>query len=227
MPVQYQFKHVRAQLDEVCHACGRDPREVLLVAVSKTVDADAVAQAMQAGACDFGENRPEQLLQKHEALPQANWHFIGNVQSRRIPDIVSCAELVHSVFKADHLPKIDAAARDAGKVQRILLEVNVSGEQTKGGASPADLDALLDQALSLEHVQVAGLMTMAPQGDIGQARACFAQLRVLRDAANQRLPEHARMTELSMGMSEDWQAAVAEGATIVRVGRAIFQEDFA
>ena len=227
MAVAEQYQGVRASLDAVCASCGRDPGEVALVAVSKTTDVVHVAEAMQAGATDFGENRPDELMLKATSLPAARWHFIGNVQSRRIPDIVAHAQLVHSVFKAEHLPKIDRAAAAAGKVQDILIEVNVSGEQAKGGAAPGELGDLLAQAGELEHVRVRGLMTMAPQGDLDVARECFSALRQLRDQANAALPSGMpALTELSMGMSEDWEAAVEEGATLVRIGRAVFQEGF-
>ena len=195
------------------------------VAGSKTVGPDAVARALAAGARDFGENRPDGLAEKAAAFPQATWHFIGNIQSRRIPDIVRSAALVHSLFEERHARKIDEAAAAAGKVQDVLLEVNVSGEESKGGLAPG---ALLDVCARLPHVRVRGLMTMAPQGDPAAARAVFeglanlhAQLRAGLDPA-----QAALFDGLSMGMSEDWREAVRAGATIVRIGRAVFDDAF-
>lgn len=220
---------MRSQVDACCRDNQRDPQEVALIAVSKTVGIPQVGEAMEAGAAMFGENRPDQIVPKQAAYPQAAWHFIGNIQSRRIDDIVSAAALIHSVWKPGHLRKIDAAAQRHGKVQRILLEVNVSGEESKGGLSPEQVPGVLEQADAFDNIQVCGFMTMAPQGDMDAADATFAGLRQLRDECRQlELPRHGRLDlhELSMGMSEDWQLAIAHGATMVRIGRAIFSEDF-
>lgn len=229
MPITSQYESVARDVRRVCEECGRDPAQVRLVAVSKTVAAERVQEAIDGGACDFGENRPDQIMEKHSMYPQVNWHFIGNVQSRRIKDIVPCATLIHSVYQQNHLHRIEEAAAELGKVQDILVEVNVSGEESKGGLHPDQLADMLQVAAGFPHVRVRGLMTMAPQGDMQVAQRCFAKLRQLRDDANANfLPQGMpAMSELSMGMSEDWRCAIAEGATIVRIGRAIFSEDFA
>ena len=228
MGIEQRYANVAAEVAAVCREAGRDPAEVTVVAVSKTVGPDAVARALAAGARDFGENRPDGLAEKAAAFPQATWHFIGNIQSRRIPDIVRSAALVHSLFEERHARKIDEAAAAAGKVQDVLLEVNVSGEESKGGLAPGDVRALLDVCARLPHVRVRGLMTMAPQGDPAAARAVFeglanlhAQLRAGLDPA-----QAALFDGLSMGMSEDWREAVRAGATIVRIGRAVFDDAF-
>ena len=229
MGIAQRYAYVREQVDEACRAAGRDPREVKLLAVSKTVDVPAVAQAIAAGAHAFGENRPDQLVPKHEAYPQAEWHFIGNIQSRRIKDIVPAATLIHSVFKQDHLPKIDAAAAAAGKVQDILVEVNVSGEESKSGLAPADVPGFLRAAGAYDNLRVCGLMTMAPRYDEQTAEATFSGLAALRDKLDGlEISDSKRinLSELSMGMSEDWQCAIRHGATIVRIGRAIFSDEF-
>ena len=199
-----------------------------LVAVSKTVGSEDVALAIEGGACDFGENRPDQLVAKADQFTDVNWHFIGNIQSRRIRDIVGRATLIHSLFEERHARKIDEIAREHGIVQDVLLEVNVSGEQSKSGRTPEDVRELLEVCRALPNIRVCGLMTMAPQGDAEVARETFVGLRELRDSLRAALPEDeaAYFTELSMGMSEDWLEAVAEGATIVRIGRAIFSPTF-
>jgi PLP dependent protein len=209
-------------------ASGRDKADVKLIAVSKTVDVDAVVRAMDQGARDFGENRPDCLIEKAAALPEATWHFIGNIQSRRIPDIVAHASLIHSLYQLGHAQKIDTAAKSLGKVQDVLVEVNVSGEDSKGGVTPDEAPELVAKIAALDNVRVIGLMTMAPQGDLEVARETFAGLRCLRDSIKETLsPEHvAEFNELSMGMSEDWRVAVREGATMVRIGRAVFSESF-
>lgn len=228
MSITRQYEDIAKEVAQVCAECGRSSDEVKLVAVSKTVSADKVQLAIDGGAQDFGENRPEQIMEKHSMYPQMNWHFIGNVQSRRIKDIVPCASLIHSVYKEDHLSKIDAAAYDAGKVQDILIEVNVSGEESKGGVTPDQLPSMIERSLGFSNIRVCGLMTMAPQGDIEIASKCFSDLRDLRDSVNDSgiLPQGHALSELSMGMSEDWRCAISQGATIIRIGRAIFSESF-
>lgn len=229
MSIETRYERLAAQIEETCRNAGRDPREVTFVAVSKTVGADEVAQATRAGALDFGENRPEGLVEKAPLFPQATWHFIGNIQSRRIADIVAHADLVHSLFQERHADKIDSAAREVHKVQDVLLEVNVSGEGSKSGIEPHDAARLLEHCLALSNVRVCGLMTMAPQGDLDSARASFEGLRRLRDELKTAHPEcddPRFMHDLSMGMSEDWREGIAAGATIVRIGRAVFDDAF-
>ncbi len=228
MGTEERYRHVAEQLARTCREAGRDPREVRLVAVSKTVGAAEVECALKGGACDFGENRPDALLQKAHAFPQAKWHFIGNVQSRRIGDIVSAAALVHSLYQEHHVARFEEAAARLGKVQDVLLEVNVSGEESKSGVAPEDVRGLLDACAPCAHVRVRGLMTMAPQGDAAAARACFEGLARLHAQLKAELDERraAAFNELSMGMSEDWREAVFAGATIVRIGRAVFDDSF-
>lgn len=227
MGVAEQYKNLRDEIDQVCIACGRAPQDVVLVAVSKTVGIAEVNLALEAGAKDFGENRSDELVKKHQACPSAQWHFIGNIQSRRIADIVPCAHLIHSVYKAEHLPKIQEAAQRAGKVQNILLEVN-SGEEQKDGIQPDMAFDFAEAASRLNNVRLCGLMTMAPQGDLNEARRCFKALRLLRDEmASAGVVDSSVFRELSMGMTEDWRQAVEEGATLIRVGRAVFSSEFA
>lgn len=228
MGVAERYLNVREELARVCRSVGRDPKEVTLVAVSKTVGPDEVGRAIEAGGRDFGENRPDELLRKAAVYPQATWHFIGNIQSRRIPDIVAHASLVHSLYQQRHAEKIDAAAAARDKVQDVLLEVNVSGEESKSGVDPHDAPELLAACLALPHVRVRGLMTMAPQGDLQVAREVFEGLTRLHAQLRSGLePQAAAVFDgLSMGMSEDWREAVAAGATIVRIGRAVFSDAF-
>lgn len=228
MAAKERYEATAAELARVCREAGRDPSEVTLVAVSKTVGLAEVSSAIGGGACDFGENRPDQLMEKADCFADARWHFIGNIQSRRIRDIVGRATLVHSLFQERHARKIDEVARSKGIVQDVLVEVNVSGEESKGGLAPADVGSMLSACAGLGNVRVRGLMTMAPQGDLAAACEAFAGLRRLHDGVRAELdPVRAgAFTELSMGMSGDWREAVREGATIVRIGRAIFSEAF-
>ena len=228
MPFAQHYQETLEELARVCASCGRDPREVKVIAVSKTVDAPAISAAIAAGAHDFGENRPDQIVPKSAAFPEARWHFIGNIQSRRIPEIVASATLIHSLYQLRHAEKIDHAAAELSKVQDVLIEVNVSGEASKSGVAPVEAADLVRAVAALPHVSVRGLMTMAPADDAQAAREAFAGLAELAAQIRAQLPaeDAAVFTELSMGMSDDWREAVPLGATIVRVGRAIFSESY-
>lgn len=223
-----RYEATLQQVHEACARVGRSASDVTLVAVSKTVGLEEVADAILAGACDFGENRPDELMRKHDAFPNVNWHFIGNIQSRRIRDIVGRALLIHSLYEQHHAQKIEEIAAEQGITQDVLIEVNVSGEASKSGLAPDEVADMLAFCESLAHVRPRGLMTMAPQGDLQAAREAFRGLRELRDQLRATLPaeQAAVFRELSMGMSEDWPCALEEGSSFIRIGRAIFSEDF-
>lgn len=165
MSIAERYQKVAAEVAEAAVAAGRAPEDVLLVAVSKTVGPEGVAEAIEGGARDFGENRPDQIVPKSAAFPEARWHFIGNIQSRRISEIVASATLIHSLYQLRHAEKIDHAAAELSKVQDVLIEVNVSGEASKSGVAPAEAADLVRAVAALPHVSVRGLMTMAPAGD--------------------------------------------------------------
>lgn len=228
MGIAQQYKHVSQEVAEVCKNAGRSPQEVTLIAVSKTVGPEGVHDAISAGATQFGENRPNQIMEKAYLFPQVTWHFIGNIQSRRIPDIVESATLIHSLYQLHHAQKINEAAYEHSKKQKVLVEVNVSGEESKSGLAPAEVLPFIQECVKLPNLAVCGLMTMAPAGSTTVAREVFAGLRELFEEIKSQLPpEHASLfTELSMGMSDDWPEAIAEGATLIRVGRAIFSDSY-
>ncbi|MDR0499765.1 MAG: YggS family pyridoxal phosphate-dependent enzyme [Coriobacteriales bacterium] len=229
--ISQNIKIVRQEIDAACKRSGRTINEVRLVAVSKTVGLSEVEAAVRASQKDFGENRTTELQAKASAFPLQSWHFIGRLQSNKLKDIVGVASLIHSVAKERTLKVLADLAGKRGVCQDILIEVNVSGEQSKDGVSAKELLDILMLASELDNIIVRGLMTMAPL-ELGayknyddSARATFSALRELRDSM---LPEFAGSSsvclhELSMGMSDDYAIAVEEGATIVRVGRAIWR----
>ena len=222
-----RFTLLSAELAASAAAAGRHPEDVRLVCVSKTATIEDVRGAYAAGARVFGENRIESLIRKRAALPEVEWHFIGNIQARKIRDIVANADLIHSVWRADQLPRLDRAAQACGKVQDILIEVNAAGEASKDGLAPEEVAAFAEACEGFAHLRVRGLMTMAPQGDPEADAQSFRKLAALREDLIALRPERAATcTELSMGMSEDWRLAVAAGSTMVRLGRAIFSESF-
>ncbi|WP_053238940.1 YggS family pyridoxal phosphate-dependent enzyme [Sandaracinus amylolyticus] len=207
---------VRARIDAACARCGRDPASVALVAVSKTQGADAVRAAYDAGQRVFGENYVQELVEKARALEdltELRWHFIGHLQRNKAKDVASVARCVETV---DSVRLVEAIAKrvDASTPLEVMLQVNVGGEAQKSGCTPAELPALID-AVRATPLVLRGLMTVPPLGQ--EPEASRPHFRALRELAQQ----HG-LRELSMGMSADLEVAIEEGATIVRVGTAIF-----
>ncbi len=204
---------VRARIAQACLRAGRDPDRVTLVAATKTVSA---RQIVAAGVADAGENRVQELLIKHEALQglDLRWHFIGTLQRNKARKIAGLVSLIHSVDSVPLAEAINAAAHDAGIVQAVLIQVNVSGEASKAGIAPDNLSGTLDRMRPLRSIHIQGLMTVPAAGDPQDARPAFRNLAALAG-------DHG-LEHLSMGMSHDFEVAVEEGATLVRVGTAIF-----
>lgn len=220
--VASRYEAVRRQVAHAADCVGRNPDDVLIVAVTKTQGIEAIRRALEIGVRDFGENRVQEFLGKFGLFPDARWHFIGTLQTNKVKDVVGKACLIHSVDTIRLLGEIDRRATAAGVRQDVLLEVNVSGEDAKHGFVPADVQDALAEASALPGVAVKGLMTMAPFGRAEESRWVFRELRELRDSLRATLPNGVELSELSMGMSNDFRVAVEEGATIVRVGTAIF-----
>jgi PLP dependent protein len=221
-PVAQRLKDVRAAIGAAAQRSRRDPGSVRLVAVSKTVDLALIQAAVDAGQDLFGENYIQEAGDKIAVLGrQVGWHLVGSLQSNKAREAVALFDLIHAVDRLKLAQALDAAAARLGKVQDVLIQVNQAGEATKSGVEPAAAPALLQEIARLPHLRVLGLMTMPPWfPDPEAARPYFKALRELRD--------HLRgltglpLTELSMGMSGDFAVAVEEGATLVRVGTAIF-----
>jgi PLP dependent protein len=220
------IEHVRKRLRQAAESAGRDPDSIQLVAVSKTVPAPIVADAIRAGVTILGENYIQEAREKIETLGarDVHWHYIGHLQSNKAKYAVRLFDLIHSVDSFKLARELDKYAARAGKVQDVLVQVNVAGEITKSGTSPDEARPLLRQIIELPHVRVRGLMTMPPYFNApDRVRPFFAALRNLRDRIRTDFPEIA-LSELSMGMTGDFEAAIGEGATLVRIGTAIFGE---
>jgi len=222
IPVFENYTRILGEVNEAASRSGRTPGSVRIVAVSKTVPRDLVQVAIDAGIRLFGENRIQEARAKIPELKgEFSFHLVGHLQSNKSRDAVGLFDLIHSVDKVGTARRIDEEAARAGKRQEILVQVNTSGEVTKNGAAPDETEKLCEAILGLEHVVTRGLMTIGPlEGDEGAVRASFAALRELLGRINGALG--VSMTELSMGMSSDYRIAVEEGATIVRIGTAIF-----
>jgi len=224
--LQANIDAVRASIEQAALRARRDPADVTLVAVSKTMPVQLVQMAYNLGVTDFGENRVQEALPKIEAFHprDARWHMIGHVQSNKAKRVAGSFALVQSVDSLRLAEALNQRAGELGMRQPVLLQVNVAGEASKEGISPDEALELARQVIALPSLLVEGLMAIAPLVENPEeARPVFRQLRLLRDHLREEAPQ-AAWQHLSMGMTGDYRVAVEEGATIVRVGRAIFGE---
>ncbi len=215
--IEFVYKNIR----QAARRANRNEADIQLVAVTKQVSIETAQQAVKLGLKNFGENKAQELLKKRQAIPGVQWHFIGRIQTNKIKYIVPNSEIIHSVWRIKELVEIDKRACNLKKIQQVLIEVNVSGEDTKAGIRPEDLKSFLKEAGRFKNVKLIGFMTMAPfVEDPESIRWVFRKLRELRDEYQRNYPN---LVHLSMGMSNDYEIAVEEGATILRIGTAIFK----
>ena len=218
-----RLDEVRSRIAAAERRSGRPHGAVTLVGVSKTVGAEVVREAVGLGLADLGENRVQEAEAKITAVgrDRARWHLVGHLQRNKAGRAVELFDRIHSVDDIELALALSRRAGAAGRTLPVLAEVNVSGEATKFGVAPRDLEPLLERIAALPGLRLDGLMTVGPPVDVpGEARAGFERLRELRDRAERALG--LRLPELSMGMSGDFEVAVEEGSTLVRVGTAIF-----
>lgn len=224
MDVAGNIGRIREVVAQAAARSGRSPAEVRLMAVTKTVDDERIAAAMRDGVDIIGENYVQEAKRKLETLGKGcEWHLIGRLQTNKVKYAVRLFDMIHSVDRLELAAEIDRRAAAAGHLMKILIEVNVSGEETKNGVPLADAADLVRRIAPLTNLSIRGLMTMPPWfDDPEEARPFFRVLRELRDRiAVERIPR-VEMNELSMGMTGDYPVAVEEGATIIRIGRGIF-----
>ncbi len=215
------------RIENAARRSGRNPEDILLVTVGKTQPVDVIRQAIESGAGIIGENYIQEARDKFDALVHlpAQWHFIGHLQSNKAKYAVRMFDLIHSVDSLKLATEIGKQAQKAGKVQKILIQVNISGEASKSGVSEDRASDLIHSISELPHLRIKGLMTMPPFfDDPDRARPYFAALRRFRDGIRTDDMTDTSLKELSMGMTGDFEAAVEEGATLVRIGTAIFGE---
>lgn len=222
--ISQNLEEIKRRIQEAARGAGRDPGEVRLVAVTKTVTLDRLQEAVAAGHTLFGENYVQEAKGKITELgPGLTWHFIGHLQSNKAKAAVAAFDLIHSVDRLRLAQALEQAAARQDKIQDILLQVNLAGEASKSGTAPEDAQDLLSKISQMPHLRVRGLMTMPPWlDDPEQVRPYFRALRELRDRLRDLRLGDGDLPELSMGMTGDFEAAVAEGATLVRIGTAIF-----
>lgn len=224
MTIASNLRNVHDRIERACALAGRDPATVQLIAVSKTNPAEAVNEAIDAGQIHFGENRVQEMVAKAaEANPSAIWHMIGTMQTNKIRLMAPFVHWIHSVPSISALNEISKRAAQHNRIVKVLIQVNISDEDQKSGCEPLELPALLQHASTLPNIEVHGLMGMASLVDDPETvRPQFALLKSLLQANRHLESDNVRLSELSMGMSHDLEAAIIEGATMVRVGTAIF-----
>jgi pyridoxal phosphate enzyme (YggS family) len=222
--VGVRLAEVRARIAAAAARAGRRPDEVLLVAVTKTVPADAVRAALAAGQRVFGENRVQEAIAKAgDCGPGASWHLIGHLQRNKARPAARLFDVVESIDSLELAVELDRRAQEAGRRPRVLVQIKLGGEPTKRGMPPDGAPALIEAAARLPHVELAGLMTIPPPSATPEgSRRWFALLRDLRARWEGTCCPCGTLRELSMGMSADYEIAIEEGATLVRVGSAIF-----
>jgi len=223
MSIGDNLRRVKERIARAAWRAGRDPAEIQLVVVSKGRTVREIEEVLAAGHRVLGENRAQELREKMTALPEdVEWHFVGHLQTNKVNMVVGKVRLIHSLDSLRLAEAVSSRACRMGTVQEVLLEVNVSGEASKFGVAPGEAGELLEKMLELPGLRVRGLMTMAPAWAAGEeARPFFRRLRELRDEMRRAFPE-AGLDSLSMGMTQDYEVAVEEGADLVRVGTAVF-----
>ena len=218
MSLKNNIDDIHNRIENACKKAGRE-NDVTLIAVSKTIDAEIINEAAALGERVFGENRPQELRDKYDKVEGATWHLIGHLQTNKVKYVVGKAALIHSVDSIHLAQAINEYAEKLGIIQDILLEVNISGEESKYGLTTEEIPTIIKEIGALKSIRFKGFMTMAPLGaSEEEIRSIFSQAKSLFDAHKKDGAE-----VLSMGMSGDFELAVKEGATHVRVGRAIFK----
>ena len=223
--IRERLERIRQRMAAAARRAGRPPESVRLVAVSKTVEAECIHEALQAGQVLFGENRVQEArLKLPEVGPGAFWHLVGHLQRNKAKEAVRLFQMIHSVDSSELLRELERQAKKgAGHPLEVLVQVNVAREPGKHGASAEELPEILAEAAGMPHIRLAGLMILPPYDpDPERSRPYFRELADLARAMNGRRFENVSLRELSMGMSEDFEVAVEEGATLIRIGRALF-----
>ncbi len=225
--IRDNLQRINARVAGAAEKSGRSPDQVRVVAVCKYVDSEITEKVINSGALDIGENRPQQLWQKAESIgsPEVKWHLIGQLQSNKVKRTLPLITLLHSLDRLKLAKAIEQHAMQLDLTVDALVQVNVSGDTSKSGFHPAEVESEIEQILEYQHIKVKGLMAMAGLGsDDVTTRREFESMRLLQNRLQDRFGGQLSFSELSMGMSRDYEMAIEEGATMVRVGSEIFRE---
>lgn len=219
-----RYREISHRVAEAAARSGRRPESITLIAAAKTFGVDAVSELFAAGGRDVGENYVQEAKRKAAELPEADlrWHLIGHLQRNKVSTALDLFHLIHTLDSIDLGRELDRVAGRRGLRARCLVEVNLANETTKAGVDPDGLPRLVEEIGALQNVDVMGLMTVPPRADVDRGRSRFAKLRELAERLSRLRPANVQFKELSMGMSADFEVAIEEGATMVRVGTSIF-----
>jgi len=222
--ISENIENIRKNIDAACKRSGRDPKDVLLLAVSKTVDVDRIKVAVDCGLNSLGENRVQEIMEKYEPMGEnVKWHLIGHLQTNKVKYIIDKVELIHSVESIKLAEEINKQAKKHNLVMDVLVEVNMADEESKFGVKPEETESFIRELALMDNIRVRGLMTVAPNVENGEEnRVYFRNMKQLLVDINAKNINNINMDILSMGMTGDYETAVEEGATIVRVGTGIF-----
>ena len=225
MAVKDNIENILSRINSACERAGRSIDEITVVGVTKTFEADKITQAIECGIKDVAENRVQELVRKYDDVSGVSWHLIGHLQTNKVKYIADKVSLIHSVDSLKLATEIDRQAEKNGRVIDVLIEVNVSGEESKFGVAPDELDELLSKIGEFSHIKVQGLMTMAPLlAEKDEIRQIFKKMYKIFIDNRAKKYNNINMGILSMGMSNDFEIAIEEGATMVRIGRAMFAD---
>jgi PLP dependent protein len=222
--IALNLKTINTNIRRSCEIARRDPSSIRIVAATKYADIVQINNLLDLGITDLGENKADDLLEKYKTVTNKPvWHFLGHLQSNKIKKVVPIAQYIHSVDNIDTLSKINDFAKSIGKIQKVLIELNISNEESKFGISKVELNNFIMKAIKYDSIEMCGLMTMAPfTDDVNYIRNIFKALKNTLDDLNYSFKK-LNLSELSMGMSNDYMIAIEEGATMVRIGSAIFK----
>lgn len=222
--IKENLNRIEINIEEACKKTGRKTESVKLLIATKYAGAEQVRILDDLGLKDFGENRADDLLQKSEVIgKEASWHFIGHLQTNKIKKVVPITECIHSIDSIKTIAAIDSLCKKIDKIQKVLIEVNLSEEDTKYGLKANDVNNFLKDALKYKNIKINGLMTMAPfTKDSKIIREVFSNLRLIKEDLEEK-NRNLKLKELSMGMSNDYIIAIEEGSTIIRIGSAVFR----
>lgn len=222
MSIEQRLCDIRNRIDHAAKECGRNPEDIKLIAVTKTYPTDAMNEAIRLGVTDVGENKPQEVRDKFDDVLPVRWHLIGHLQTNKVKYVIDRCCMIHSVDSIKLMQEIERLASSHDCHIDILIQVNISGEESKSGISPDELPSLLEYAGELSHTHVKGLMTIAPKTEFGDVSEHFKNMKELFDKTADTNYKNVSMTELSMGMSGDFETAIKHGATMVRIGSSIF-----
>ncbi|MGI5920702.1 MAG: YggS family pyridoxal phosphate-dependent enzyme [Syntrophomonadaceae bacterium] len=223
--MEQRAAQIKKRIAAAAQRSGRQASDITLVAVTKTVTPEVARQAFDLGLTNLGENRVQELKIKMQHIPEARWHMIGRLQTNKVKDVVGRVCLIHSVDRWNLAEEINKRGKLLNIQVPVLLEINIAGEEQKAGFNPNDVNSFLDSAGQLEAIRICGFMTVAPiVEDAEQTRPVFRELRRLKEELGKKPFYNADLKHLSMGMTADFEVAIEEGATIVRIGSALFQK---